>query len=316
MVARIQKIMVLATLLAMALWWHWMAPRSLGWAWAGVLLPLLLHASVLALQFVLMQRANARARANGPAPRASAAQLLRAWAGEVVASVRLFSWRQPFRSNAEYDLLAMPGSVRMGTPTPRGVVLVHGLLCNRAVWNPWMPALRAKGHVFHAVNLEPMLGSIEDYVPTVEAAVKRVTYLTGQAPVLLCHSMGGLVARAWLRAVQDDTRVHRVITIGTPHHGTALADFAYSPNGRQMQVGSDWLELLHSSEPPERAALFTCWYSNCDNIVFPAHAATLAGADNRLLSGVAHVALATHPQLLRVCLDELARDVYTQAVNP
>ena len=61
MVARLQKTLVLATLLAMALWWHWAAPRSLGWALAGVALPLLLHAGVLGLQFVLMQRANARA---------------------------------------------------------------------------------------------------------------------------------------------------------------------------------------------------------------------------------------------------------------
>ncbi len=304
MVARVQKIMVLATLLAMWLWWHWMAPRSTGWALAGLALPLLLHAAVLGLQFVLMQRANARA--NDPAPRASAAQLLRAWAAEIGASLRLFCWRQPFRSNAVFDLLAMPGTARMGLPTPRAVVLVHGFLCNRGVWLPWLRPLGEAGHVFEAVNLEPMLGTIDDYVPAVEAAVQRVTQLTGQAPVLLCHSMGGLVARAWLRSAQDDTRVHRVITIGTPHQGTALADFAYSPNGRQMQLGGDWLELLKSSESPQRAALFTCWYSNCDNIVFPAHAATLPGADNRLLPGVAHVEMATHPKVVQVCLDELA----------
>ena len=304
MVARVQKIMVLATLLAMWLWWHWMAPRSTGWALAGLALPLLLHAAVLGLQFVLMQRANARA--NDPAPRASAAQLLRAWAAEVGASLRLFCWRQPFRSNAVFDLLAMPGTARMGLPTPRAVVLVHGFLCNRGVWQPWLRPLGEAGHVFEAVNLEPMLGTIDDYVPAVEAAVQRVTQLTGQAPVLLCHSMGGLVARAWLRSAQDDTRVHRVITIATPHQGTALADFAYSPNGRQMQLGGDWLELLKSSESPQRAALFTCWYSNCDNIVFPAHAATLPGADNRLLPGVAHVEMATHPKVVQVCLDELA----------
>ena len=312
MVARVQKIMVLATLLAMWLWWQWMAPRSVGWAMAGLALPVLLHASVLGLQFALMQRANTRAhakasaKAHDPVPCASGGQLLRAWAAEVGASLRLFCWRQPFRSNAVFDLLAMPGTVRMGLPTPRGVVLVHGFMCNRGVWQPWLPALGEGGHVFQAVNLEPMLGAIDDYVASVEAAVQHVTRLTGQPPVLLCHSMGGLVARAWLRSAQDDARIHRVITIATPHQGTGLADFAYSPNGRQMQLGGEWLQWLQSGESPERAALFTCWYSNCDNIVFPAHAATLPGADNRLLPGVAHVQMATHPKLVQICLDELA----------
>ena len=325
MVARLQKTLVLATLLAMALWWHWAAPRSLGWALAGVALPLLLHAGVLGLQFVLMQRANARAASasnhgvssSSPlaVPLASGAQRLRAWAGEVVASVRLFCWHQPFRSNAEPDLLVQPGTVRMGLGGPRGVVLVHGFLCNRGAWRPWLRALRRAGHVCEAVNLEPVLGTIEDCVPTLEAAVQRVTQLTGRAPVLVCHSMGGLVARAWLQSAQNDDqvhrmhRVHRVITLGTPHQGTALADLAYSPNGRQMQLGGDWLARLRQSEPPERAALFTCWYSNCDNIVFPSHAATLPGADNRFLPGVAHVAMAAHPLPLQNCLDGLARDV-------
>lgn len=329
MVARLQKTLVLATLLAIALWWHWMAPQSTGWALAGVALPLLLHAGVLGLQFVLMQRANARAAASArvgadadagdhtiasmpvpvPVPLAGSGQRLRAWAGEVAASVRLFCWQQPFRSQAEPDLLVQPGSVHMGLGGARGVVLVHGFLCNRGAWRPWLRALRQAGHVCEAVNLEPVLGTIEDCVPTLEAAVQRVTQLTGRAPVLVCHSMGGLVARAWLRSAQNDARMHRAITLGTPHQGTALADLAYSPNGRQMQLGGDWLARLRQSEPPGRAARFTCWYSNCDNIVFPAHAATLPGADNRLLPGVAHVAMAAHPLPLQSCLDDLARDV-------
>jgi hypothetical protein len=37
---------------------------------------------------------------------------------------------------------------------------------------------------------------------------------------------------------------------------------------------------------------FTCWYSNCDNVVFPASTATLEGADNRLIAGAGHIDLA------------------------
>ncbi|RYF38882.1 MAG: permease, partial [Comamonadaceae bacterium] len=53
---------------------------------------------------------------------------------------------------------------------------------------------------------------------------------------------------------------------------------------------------------------FTCWYSNCDNIVFPTSTAQLQGADNRFVDGVAHVQMAFHPEVMKACLDEIARD--------
>jgi hypothetical protein len=86
--------------------------------------------------------------------------------------------------------------------------------------------------------------------------------------------------------------VHHIITIGSPHHGTWLGRYALAPNARQMRLGSDWLIQLAATEPPERQALFTCYYSNCDNIVFPASTGLLPGAQHRLIEGKAHVALA------------------------
>ena len=35
------------------------------------------------------------------------------------------------------------------------VVLVHGYVCNRGFWAPWMARLRAQGHCVIAPNLEP-----------------------------------------------------------------------------------------------------------------------------------------------------------------
>jgi hypothetical protein len=83
-----------------------------------------------------------------------------------------------------------------------------------------------------------------------------------------------------------------VITIGTPHAGTWLARFSHLANGRQMRMRGDWLGELGLYATQERHAAFTCWYSNCDNIVFPTSSGALPGADNRLVRGVAHVDLA------------------------
>ncbi len=63
-----------------------------------------------------------------------------------------------------------------------------------------------------------------------------------------------------------------------------------------MRQGSRWLQALAAREPAGRAARLTCFYSHCDNIVFPATVATLDGADNRHITGVAHVHMAEHPE--------------------
>jgi len=101
------------------------------------------------------------------------------------------------------------------------------------------------------------------------------------------------VARAWLRSLAPDSaaaRVHRVITLGTPHGGTWAGRFSRSVNGQQMALGGDWVQQLQQDEPAARAARFTCWYSNCDNV-----------------RGVAHMQMAFDPAVMRACLEEIAR---------
>ena len=66
-----------------------------------------------------------------------------------------------------------------------------------------------------------------------------------------------------------------------------------------MALGGEWVRQLQQEEPAARAARFTCWYSNCDNIVFPAGTAMLPGADNRLVEGVAHMQMAFHPMVVQ-----------------
>ena len=136
----------------------------------------------------------------------------------------------------------------------------------------------------------------------IEDAVQRITQATGQPPLVVCHSMGGLVVRAWLKLMKSESRVYHVVTIGTPHKGTWLARFGHGHNGRQMRLLSDWQMQLDHEMPADRHALFTCWYSNCDNIVFPASTATLPGAHNRLIRGAAHVQLAFVPQVMQATL--------------
>src|SRR3954469_12570636 len=174
----------------------------------------------------------------------------------------------PWRSNAIEDHL--PKTSR----GLRGVVFIHGYVCNRGLWNPWMKRLLKLDRAFVAVNLEPVFTSIDDYIPLVERAVHRIEAATGLAPVIVAHSMGGIVARAWLRSRAAHRRsdgteeAARLITIGTPHRGTWLARLAMAPNVRQMRVDSEWMRTLAAREPPTLPGIITSWWSECDQIVY------------------------------------------------
>jgi pimeloyl-ACP methyl ester carboxylesterase len=294
MLAHLQRLITLTLVAAAFGWLAYFRGNSPALAVTGFFVIALGYTGFLALEFLLLHHINK----TDPAPRPTWIELLRAWVGETLTAPRVFCWRQPFRTNAVPDQLAPPATVQ----GRRGVVFVHGFFCNRGLWTPWLQRVQASGRAFVAVNLEPLFGSIDDYAPQIDEAVRQVTEATGLPPLLVCHSMGGLAARAWLKRMKAEARVHHVVTIGSPHRGTWLARFGHGHNGRQMRLQSDWQSQLDHEMPADRHALFTCWYSNCDNIVFPTSTATLVGADNRLVRGAAHVQMAFLPEVMNATL--------------
>ncbi len=272
------------------------AARVTGWTpacWAALYALVLGHPTLLAVE-MLLARQVAHRRA---APCATWADLLRALLGEWAESTAVFGWRMPWRSNAVADHL--PKTSR----GLRGVVFIHGYICNRGLWNPWMKRLHKLDRAFVAVNLEPVFANLDDYIPQVERAVRRLEAATGLAPVIVAHSMGGLVARAWLRSRASHKRsdgtdeAARLITIGTPHRGTWLAGLAMSANARQMRLDSDWRAALAAAEPPTLPGLITSWWSECDQVVYPPPAAVFPGSEAKQLRGTGHLALTAREEI-------------------
>ena len=252
--------------------------RSVPLALAGLVAVPLLSRLTMLPQFLLM----AWVCRHDAAPPLGPARLLRAWWAESRWAALVFGWWQPFRMHAVPDWLPPRAADR---PAPRGVVLVHGFLCNRAFWTPWFAPLRARGHAFVAVTLEPAFGSIDDYAPAIEAAVRRVTEATGQAPLIVGHSMGGLVCRSWL-ARYGGQGIRRLITLATPNGGTHLARYGWGQNSREMQVDSHWLRDLAHEQPSIPVIALE---NPLDNFIMPRAGQRLPQAQNLTTHPVGHL---------------------------
>ncbi|WP_323846522.1 lipase [Microbulbifer magnicolonia] len=68
----------------------------------------------------------------------------------------------------------------------------------------------------------------------------------GATCALVGFSMGGIVARQYLQMLGGIERVHKFISISSPHYGSLWAGFLPYKGGRQLRIGSDFLKTLNS----------------------------------------------------------------------
>lgn len=188
-----------------------------------------------------------------------------------------------------------PFSVTANDPGQLSVLLLHGYGANSGFWLPLSRRLRLAGISHAAIDLEPVLASIDDYASQISAAMDRLCEASGCTQLIVIgHSMGGLAARACLRTF-GSSRVACLITLGTPHFGSTLAGYGVGLNARQMlPPGADsleWVAKLDASEDTATRSLFICVSSRHDNIVSPQDSARLPGATNIVLDLLGHVAL-------------------------
>ena len=193
-----------------------------------------------------------------------------------------------------WDPREWPGTSQpaLGRHTARPVLLVHGILCNRAVWRPLQRRLRAAGFApVHTINLEPLFADIDLQSRSLAPALIALHQQADGAQVaIVSHSMGGLVTRALLRSGGGEM-ISRIVTIACPHHGTRLTRGLRWPATRQMYLGSMWLQALARSEGGHFSVPFASIYSVEDNLVAPAASARLAGAQLCPVRGVGHLGM-------------------------
>ena len=198
--------------------------------------------------------------------------------------------------------LPLPGARSQG---PRPIIVLHGYAMNRANFVPLAFRLARAG-------LGPIAGFEYWTLGRTAAAarqlawfVEHVQMVTGSPQVdIIGHSMGGVVARYYVTLGGGDGAVHRLITIGSPHHGTDVSRIGIGHANRELYVGSKLIQRIAAAPKPAITRLTTI-LSNGDALVPATKQAEIPGAERVVFEDLGHVAMLGSRRVAREIISRL-----------
>jgi triacylglycerol lipase len=223
--------------------------------------------------------------------------------GLVLVVVRSTGGDDPARVSAGPVAQDVPGTVLL-VPGYGGSTSSLQVLAGRLV---------SEGRTARVVTLPGEgTGDLRTYAGVLDDAVQQALRDGAPSVDLVGYSAGGVVARLWL-ADGGAASTRRVVTLGSPHHGTTLAATGSTVGGgacpqacRQLTPGSSLLDELNADdETPGDPAYLSLWTTR-DETVTPPDSARLAGATNVVLQDLCPAATTSH--------SDLPRDRQVQAV--
>jgi triacylglycerol esterase/lipase EstA (alpha/beta hydrolase family) len=184
------------------------------------------------------------------------------------------------------------------------VVLLHGFAMNHTSW-AWVGrrlAARGIGPLYGTSYFSPQ--PVRYSARHLGAFIERVIAREDAARVdIVAHSLGGLVARYYIERLGGARRVARLVTIGSPHRGTALGRFGLVPVARELAAGS---ALLGELGAPSPEVSYTSVWSRADAIVVPPESSSLAPAgEDRVFDDLGHLSMLLSPRVIDVVAERL-----------
>jgi triacylglycerol lipase len=190
--------------------------------------------------------------------------------------------------------------------TPGPVLLVPGYGGGTASLEVLADALRAEGRDVTVVDLPgDNTGDLDRQAVALEKAAILALDRTGARSLdVVGYSAGGVVARLWVRDHGGGSLARRVVTLGSPHHGTDLAGLGgdVAPDScpeacRQLQPDSELLRKLNAGDETPAGPLWVSIWSTDDQVVVPPSSADLDGALDVTVQSVCPRAVVTHGEL-------------------
>jgi triacylglycerol lipase len=188
---------------------------------------------------------------------------------------------------------------------PGPVLLVPGYGGNVQSLEPLAAALRSAGR--SVVIVDPVgdgTGDLRTEAEQLGEVADRVREDAGAASVdVVGYSAGGVVARLWVRDGDGGEVARRVLTLGSPQHGTSQAALGAEFAGgcptacEQLIPDSDLLRRLNAGDETPAGPLWATVRSMTDQVVTPVDSAALSGALNIVVQEVCPDSTVAHGDL-------------------
>ncbi len=244
----------------------------------------------------------------GGLPRAPALTWLGAWLGEWLASVIVFIASALGLFAARFGSRRPPRGASERAP----VLLLHGWGLTPASMALLAARLRRDGRDVIALSYPSLAADLEVKAAHVARELRGLSErFAGMRFDIVAHSQAGVVVRAAARREDCLTHIDRVITLGAPHHGTALAAVLGWKRLAQLRPNSPYLERLAADDPLARERELVSIYSTFDAVVFPADLSQHREAFNIVIDWTGHHGLLLSErvyQLIRENLDAPVRN--------
>jgi pimeloyl-ACP methyl ester carboxylesterase len=198
-----------------------------------------------------------------------------------------------------------------------GVVFLHGISRTFRSFRKMQRAIDAGGFATLNVGYASRAKRLEHLAEDIHPAVAGFAERLDGATHFVCHSMGGLLARAYLTRYRPE-RLGRVVMIGTPNGGSEIADRLKNFIGYRMYFGPAGQQLVTAPDAATRALLAPVNYPvgiiagnrtiDPSSILLPRPNDGRVSVENTRLVGMAdHIVIGTsHPLLIRhrVAIDQ------------
>jgi triacylglycerol lipase len=198
------------------------------------------------------------------------------------------------------------GAGQAGPPQnrPGPVLLIPGYGGSTGSLDSLASQIQATGRTATVLNLPGTgTGSLVTDAALLNSAVNSAMAHGAPSVDVIGYSAGGVVALIWARRYDGFDRARRIITLGSPFHGTSVAAAAeaFVPGAcpvacQQLTPGSTLLASLDVASPAGLPHWLSLWTTD-DQTVKPPDSARLAGAIDVPVQSVCPGVSITHSQL-------------------